>query len=340
MKPAMLAWLACLGALALDAVALLLWSWPASSALLEGAPALHLMACPLFAWAVPRVLPAGHAYRGAETRRLALVLALVLPLLGMLGLLALLAPALWRQPMPVQPPAWSRLGVPELPQGLPPRQTTSNAWRSRNIQAILLNAPAHQTRLEALQATLKLPDATAAALLRKALRDSDEEVRLLAHALLSRKEKTLETQIHTLHRALEHQPQDAAFALHKALAWAYWQLALLDPPGRAASTPLMSFASEHAGQALALQPGDAGLSLLQGHILLRRQDWDAARTVFQTVAGTGLPDQHTRPWLAEMAFQQRRASLERTSGRPAGTPARLSAVQRNRTGDGHVSASV
>ncbi len=337
------AWLPCLGALALDGLALWpLWAKHGSPAVLAGSPVLHLFACLLFAVVAPRVLPAGHAHRGQETGRLAFVLALVLPVLGMLGLLVLLASACWCRDLPTVALPWSRLSVQELPAALLTRQSEASGWRSRNILAILRNAPAQQTRLEALRATLKLPDVTAAALLRKALRDSDEEVRLLAYALLSRKEKAIETQIHALQSTLKQQDGAANFSLHKALAYCYWQLALLDPPGRAAATPLMSFASEHASLALDLQPGDTGLSLLQGRILLNSNEWDAAKTVFQSVAVAGLPGRHTQPWLAETLFQQRRSGTGCPSGLPpvAGAPARLAAVQYIRKGDGYATVNV
>jgi hypothetical protein len=338
------AWPLGVGALVLEGLALApLWEAFGGGGQAEMGLALHLSACLVFALAFSRVFPVGHPYRGWETGGLAFVLALVLPALGMLGTLALLVPAFWRRPPPIPAAGWLRTGVPDLPSAQPPSQLAETSRGPRNLQAILLNAPVRNMRLAALRETLKLPDARAASLLRRALRDTDEEVRLLAHALLSRKEKAVESQIHRLQQAIVQRGVDSDFALHKGLAYSYWQMALLGQSGRAASSAVLTYANDHARLALALRPGDAGLLLLLCQISLGLEDTDAVDSAYASLVQVGLPEKHLRPYLAEMEFKQHRSCLDQTkdeSDTLTGPEVPLSDAVRTYKGERYAIASV
>lgn len=74
-------------------------------------------------------------------------------------------------------------------------QSIQNLFRSRNPEK----------RLEAVFATLKLEDRDAVPLLRRALGDSVDDIRLLAYALLDRKEHRLSERIQKKSNILKHQ---------------------------------------------------------------------------------------------------------------------------------------
>ena len=233
MKPL---WLLCMVALVLDAIASALalivgTGWLA----LLGWLLAHVATCLLFAFGFGKGLPSGHTARPRDAAVFTFTLALLLPILGMVGSLALIAPALcWREQPSLTSP-WQPPCAPELASIRPTSGMPDALLHGRNLDAILHNAPSSSTRMAAVMGTLKFPDAQAATVLRMALKDRDEEVRLLAYALLNRKEKAIEARIHARQIAIDSGGPDQCYAQHKGLAHEYWELGLLSPQQGAAA---------------------------------------------------------------------------------------------------------
>lgn len=277
----------------------------------EVAPAafvgLHGSACAIVALAVPGLLPPAYRRLPWTGMLFMLALALAIPVLGMLGIALALVPALWRQSSPVRELDCLRAAVMTTIATGTGQRSTAPAVADGYLMGILQGAPERSRRLQALMSTLSLDAQQAAPLLQIGLKDRDDDVRLLAYSLLTRKEKMLEERIGKSLRRLETAPPADAFALHRSLACDYWELAGL---GNAASSSafLLQRASVHAQAGTALQPVEASLQLLLGRILLRQDALEAARAALLRATAAGIAIDTVAPFLAEIAFRRRQFS--------------------------------
>ena len=225
----------------------------------------------------------------------------------MAGWLACVVPALRHQrpgPPPLHdwlhPPA---LGLPARPAGL---RALGGMQRARELAGPLRHAADPSSRTAVLIATLSLEDQYSVPLLRMALKDPEDDVRLLAYALLNRKEKAIEARIRDLGQQLASVPSGQGFLQHKALAHNYWAFAHLGDPQGSARLLLCTRAREHGQAALRLCPGDGGLQWLLGRILLVQLQLDDAAEAFERAWRLGIDPRQIQPFLAEIAFLRRR----------------------------------
>ena len=301
------AWTLCASAVAMDAALLVLMLGLGLSAAQQCAVLLaHVGLCLVFSVGLVRLLPE-QLRRPALAARLFVFLGTVfVPVLGMVGFMAFLVPALRRQRLSVQPSGWQHTDVPGLPEHPAQRQHTgASAPRSSDLAGVLQHAADPAQRTAALIATLSLQSRQAVPLLRLALKDPDDEVRLLAYALLIRKEKAVEARMRQQPQPAVHDAPALAFGRHKALAHDYWELAHLgDPQGGEALVSLCARAQEHVQAALALQPQDAGLHFLCGQILLAQMQLDAASSAFEEAGRCGIDARQVCAMQAEIAFKR------------------------------------
>ena len=271
-------------------------------------PLAHGAACLLFSLSLPGLLPRRLQAPPRAFVVFAFASAFFIPALGMAGLLTCVIPALHKCSSPAGRAAWRRLQLPDLPVRPAARQPSEAISDSGNLAGALREAGDPKRRSKALIATLAAEDRHAAPLLRLALKDPADDVRLLAYILLNRKEKWIVERVRARKSQLDGAEPGFAFALHKALAHDYWELACLATSAGSAMTSFCMCALEHAQAGLLLQPRDIDLQLLCGRVHLRDMQLDAASKVFASTLGTGLPPGKIAPFLAEIAFFRRHYS--------------------------------
>jgi polysaccharide biosynthesis protein PelE len=162
-----------------------------------------------------------------------------------------------------------------------------------------------QARVESLSALRGRSDPTAIALLRRALEDPEEDVRLVAYSLLESKSRAAYRDIHELTRALEEAPAQRP-ALHRLLAFQHWELARLGLAQGECLTHALEMARHHALLALECGKGSASLWFLLGRIYLRGNEPDQAERAFTKAAQLGAARLALAPWIAEAKYGQRR----------------------------------
>jgi polysaccharide biosynthesis protein PelE len=284
---------------------------------------VHGLASLLFGVGFHRVLPSPYKGTKARTGLFALTVAGLFPLLGICGLLGLVLSTLRSQ---------SRAAIskdivhtPIVP--LPPHPAlpfeSARSVSEGYLAGLLEHSTDARQRLAALIATLSLQDGQAAPLLRLALKDHDDDVRLLAYALLDRKERAIESRIREQQIQLDQVNDDARFALHKALANDFWELARLN--SGSAAEYLCRRAHEHGQAGLRLRKTDGGLQFLIGRIQLEQTQLDEARVAFENAEHCGIDSRTTSTYLAEIAFRQLRftEAAQRLKSYPAVTYPRL-----------------
>jgi polysaccharide biosynthesis protein PelE len=261
--------------------------------------------------------------RGARQRwpgRVALlVLVLFLPGFGVLGLLLAMLPALHR-PVARRERDWRRSGVPALPATLfepgSRRSPVAGGASLLDIMDVVDGDPAGtDARLSAVLALRQLPTRAAVPLLRLALRDAVDDVRLLAYAMLDRRDGALQARIQTCERALARgaiEPKEAA-ALEYSLAQLHWELAYTGLAAGAVEERALDSAARHvravlehkAGAGASAHGNELAALFLLGRILLRKGALDQAEEVLEDARARGFSDASIRPYLAEIAFLRR-----------------------------------
>ncbi|EIW88055.1 hypothetical protein AGRI_12656 [Alishewanella agri BL06] len=226
-------------------------------------------------------------------------LAFCIPVLGILGLASIFLLALYF-PKPEAKNLWQRTHSLELP--IHPEQLETNQYGYAALKDILLFNPSDEKRLMATNSCRFLPPQVAMPLLKLALTDRSDDIRLLAYAAIEKIEFTLNNKIASLQQKIRQTP--SAELLHR-VAENYWELCYLG----IAEGPIRSFYLEQAQhyleQALKLAP-NPGMELKLGRILLEQQQYAAAREHLIKAQQDGLLVKQVTPYLAEILFAEQR----------------------------------
>ncbi len=302
-------WLACAVALILDAGILRLLPEVSSSvgyllALSMG----HTTICLLFSLVVLKLLPDPYHKPRFESHLFAFTIIAFIPVLGMIGLLVCIIPALRHRRLNVQYSEWNHPRILGLPTHPVEPSGFDGISQAGELAGPLQHAADPKKRTAALIATLSLKDQYAVPLLRLAMKDTEDDIRLLAYALLNRKERTIEARIRERNLQLDNGDSEQLFLQHKALAHDYWALAHISAsPGRT-QLMLCDRAHQHVQAALEWSTQDGGLLFLFGRILLNEKQLDAASGAFESARQSGIDARKIEPFLAEIAFLRQRYS--------------------------------
>jgi hypothetical protein len=167
--------------------------------------------------------------------------------------------------------------------------------------------------------TQQLPTRVAVTLLKRALRDPADEVRLFAFARLEQQRGELEASIAQLSAALEtaqnseYSEEEDLQRLHLQLAQAHWELAYRGLTEGATLEHTLQAARHHATVACRARGiRQAPAEFLVGRVFLRQRVYHLARLAFERAQDAGYPHTRVLPYLAECAFSERRWSDVRT----------------------------
>jgi len=268
--------------------------------------AAHWVGCALFAYAAANFSAHDGERAGGAEAALFFALSFFVPLLGLVGVCCVMprfrsGNVAQEAPMLALRTSDAKL-LPDAPAGSPAGAGPANLGM---LVSALRHAPDSSRRAAAILATLRLPDQDAINILRVALRDAEDDIRLLAYALLAQMDKRYNDSIQADVAQLQHLPPGQEFLLCKQIAQQYWELAWVGLARGESVAPILNKALEYAGMGLAACPEDAGLLLLHGKILLRLKRYDEAYAAFSSAEASGA-DLHTMaPYLAEIAFYRR-----------------------------------
>jgi tetratricopeptide (TPR) repeat protein len=160
-------------------------------------------------------------------------------------------------------------------------------------------------RLQAVYATLKLKDRDAIPLLRLALGDAVDDIRLLAYALLDRKEYRLSKSVEKAKQDLEKQDPSRRKQLYRQIANDYWELAHLGLVQGEAKNHVLGMAYKYIQLGLGQSPQDSGLLFQYAQILLRLGKYSQALEQFKKAEGSGIEYVSLLTYYAEIAFYTR-----------------------------------
>ncbi|MCG8421064.1 MAG: tetratricopeptide repeat protein [Proteobacteria bacterium] len=238
-----------------------------------------------------------------------------LPVFGLFGLLAAILPALYA-PVKRRARDWRRIDIPPLP--LSPvflESGRSPVADAHSLVAILQDQQSSvDDRMSAVIALRHVHARAGVPILRLALRDPVDDIRLLAYAMLYRRDTALQSRIHYYERALaKDDPKDTdKVALHYALAQLHWELSYCSLAVGAVEGRVLISAETNARAALdRVESGHEGDGItlatlfLLARILLRKGQYDEAEEMFTRAHKRGFPPASIEPFLAEIAFCRR-----------------------------------
>ena len=184
----------------------------------------HGMASGMLCAGVWMLLPARYRQPMPWSPLFLFSLVFFIPVVGALGVACVIFPALY-WPRPREQQAWQALGIPKLPFRSQPLH--SPMFRDGGLQDVLRHAPDPDLRLSALLSTRRMPGRDAIPILKLALADPSDDVRLLAYSMLDKQETDINQRIQSSLEQLPGAAPQKAGALHATLARWYWELAYL-----------------------------------------------------------------------------------------------------------------
>jgi hypothetical protein len=261
---------------------------------------IHALVCLLLTIVMCRFVPSRFGRCGFLGGLLIYSMAFFVPYVGALALMATLHFGFRIR----SPWAGEVVSQPRLPHR-PFQKKTSVPYGEGGLIGVLRNSPDPERRRKALLATRQLPDKKATEILRFALRDPVDDVRLLAYAMMDRKEQIINQEITRHLNLLKDQDNPFQSELQMQLARNYWELVYLGLSQSEVREHVLGSARLHAELALFDRDKDAGLRLLLGRILLEVRDLDDAERYFEEAIALGLPQTKVLPYLAETHFYGR-----------------------------------
>ncbi|CAM3745038.1 hypothetical protein VA7868_03383 [Vibrio aerogenes CECT 7868] len=264
---------------------------------------LYVLAAMVFGVSCLALLPVRYRRFPAFAFLFLFLFAVSLPVLGMIGCLVAIVAGV-HYPLVKKQDVLEEHLVPALP--FEPDQISLTPRYSRGgVAAILKYAKDVDKRLFAVVTTRNMDDREAIPILRQALKDTDDDIRLLAYSSLDKKETAINDDIHALKKQLAGQfitSLTGTATCHHQIARKYWELSYLGLSQGALRQYVLEKAAFHAEQSLMYEHA-VTTEILLAKIWLMMSRYEQSQTLFEKIARSGVPLQQTYPYLAEIAFK-------------------------------------
>lgn len=178
---------------------------------------------------------------------------------------------------------------------------SATAGTVRCVADALLAKTSEAERVAAVLSLRHAQAARAVPRLRSALLDEHEDVRLLAYAMLERREQKLRASLEDKRKALELADTDARAALLEVLCEQHWELVSGGFVDGAALQLALTAAARYGSEALQLRPSGS-LALVLAQVRLRAGDARAAQVHANTARVLGVASSVLAATYAEIAF--------------------------------------
>lgn len=243
----------------------------------------------------------------------ACVFVLTVPIVGAIGVALLIVPA-WRALRPAHDDGVIEIDLPHAGMASHAQDAVASLKIApAPIEVVLRTQGAAQKRVSSVMALRRMDAQHAVPLLRVALSDPSEDVRLLAYAILERREKELRGRIDTLLSELAEQPVPSSTvaqvklraATLKALSEQHWELVHGGFVSGDVEKQTLEEAVRHGHESLLLA-SDGSLSLLLARVRLRQHKAVSALRYLRAADSLGVANAVLAPLYAEVAFLMRR----------------------------------
>lgn len=303
----MLAWLIAISALILEITSLQFLGLENRTTATFCWLGLHLLSCFLLLIVSSSLLPGKFHNRSIQDRLFFFFVPLLIPLAGMTGALMAVIPALYH-PRKKQTQYFIDARHPGLPYQSSEVQCHQHMRfgslrRTCTLKTLIRSSDAMDERVKAVLATRSLQDPKATQILREALKDSADDVRLLAYSVLDQKETEIR---HALQKAAQEvaSTNPAPLLAVKHLACLHRDLVRMDLVQGSGAEALEQKAVAYANLVLE-HDRDIDMLLLKGNIFLEQHKLEEATTCFLQAVDAGLERSSIETRLFEIAYLSR-----------------------------------
>lgn len=259
----------------------------------------HTLAAGLMATGLYRLLPPHHRRAAFWSWLLLFALALFLPVLGIIGLALAALAGYWLPHTPADP----HFVVIKAPVYRHLKQVQTHSGNSS--EHAFGGQPSTEMRMKGLLAIQHMPTRYTATVMREALADQVDDLRLLAYGLLEAKEHQLMLRVRDALSRRDTQPPAARGASARELAELYWEMVYQN----LVQGDMRLFALEqvalYAQEALDLDASDGGVWVIYGRTRLLQGLYSAAEAAFKAAIEHGFLPVRVSPYIAELAFLRR-----------------------------------
>ncbi|RZU47636.1 hypothetical protein EV700_0603 [Fluviicoccus keumensis] len=288
--------------LELSAVALILLSSRELGVLLQYF-ALHALACACITPLAWSLMP--EQYRQPRNWVLVLLFSLCffIPVLGLMGFAVGAMAAAW-MPQLHRREDFEAVAAPHYEL---PKKTPVSGWRSGRVRQQISDTGAPlELRMKALLALQNVPTRQSSGILREAMSDSADDLRLLAYGMLDAREQQLTQRIEQALRRHEAAANDteSRYLAARELAELYWELIYQELVQGDMRDYALGQVRHFCREALAHKVRDTGLWVISGRMRLLAGDYNGATGAFATAIRQGFPRVRAAPYLAELAFKR------------------------------------
>lgn len=261
---------------------------------------IHSIACYFFTRSLIELLPDNYSKNKDHLVLFFFNILFFIPYLGAIGLYtAWLAGLYW--PKTIVHDIYDLTTEPPLPYQ-PLKISEKTIYGRAGLSGVIKNAADPDKRLKAIMATKQLDDRDAVPILRIALKDTVDDVRLLAYSMLDVKEEKINAGIQGIQKQLLKSKGVAKSRLHKAIAHYYWELSYLGLAQGDLMQHVLNQSCDNLGIAIDIEPDDAGTCFESGRVLLRLGRQKEAMERLTQAMSLGISSNDVLPYMAEAAF--------------------------------------
>lgn len=263
---------------------------------------VHLFSGLFASLAMLSFLPTHYKSTLASTMLFLNMLVLGIPILGVLGLSFSLLPGLYK-PKQRNETNSKATRIPPLPYK--PIAMNYASYSRGGVFEVLNHSRKSEKRIDAVMATQHMKTRMAVPLLRVALRDTDDDVRLMAYSILDKRESRINKKISDLHVELDRSQGNRRVVVQERLAQQYWEMAYLGLCEGDVKTQMLDKAQEIISRLVGNGKHTGGSAyVLQGKIYLEKDDISQARKSFNGAKLVGVGDAVLLPYFAEIAYRE------------------------------------
>ena len=261
---------------------------------------LHAIACILFSFTGYFFIPDKYKTTKISAMFLSFLLLFTLPIIGIFGVVLAIPYALCK-PLKNENVEIAEHQIPELPFETRSISATPT-YSMGEMKTILKYANEPNKRLTTVMAARHMTDSKAIPILKLALKDLEDDVRLLAYSTLDSKETVLNEKISILQQQISiATTPNKKSNLQQQLAHAYWELSYLGLAEGAIKTYVLEKAEALTLQSLEYDKKAANLVFL-GRIYLALGKYEQALVYLTKSRELGMAERHVLPYIAEVAF--------------------------------------
>lgn len=154
-------------------------------------------------------------------------------------------------------------------------------------------------------ASRHIRDSQSGPILKSAVKNPNERIRLVAYQMLDKKVSSLNKEIQRLETEANRATGLSKSNIHLQITNNYWELLTLEGDEPVAREQLLSKAEHHTNEALQLQPDSINAHFLLGQISLKQGSTIKATQAFDQAQKHGMSKDKVIPYIAEAAFIER-----------------------------------